>query len=72
LPALLGAYGRVYKVRAVDVGSRLRVVVSTTKYDCGAPNTATGTQECHYVTRTAASATTSTVPKKKPRPRSGR
>jgi hypothetical protein len=58
---LLGAYGRVYKVRAVDIGRRLRVVVSTTKYDCGATNTATGTQECRYVTRTAASVPTAIV-----------
>jgi hypothetical protein len=47
----------------VDVGSRLGVVVTTTKYDCGEWNYAAGTPECRWVTRTAASALTPIVPK---------
>lgn len=58
---LVGANTRVYKVRSVDVGSRLRVVVSATKYDCGEWNYAAGTRECRYVTRTATSAPTAIV-----------
>ena len=60
---IAGATGRVYKVRAVDVGSRLRVVVSATKFDCGEWNYAEGTRECRFVTRTAASAPTGLVPR---------
>jgi hypothetical protein len=59
------AVGRVYKVRAVDVGSRLRVVVSATKYDCGEWNYAAGTQECRWDTRTATSLLTTIVPRPK-------
>jgi hypothetical protein len=62
-----GAESRVYKVRARDVGFRLRVVVSATKYDCGEWNYAEGTQECHFVTRTAPSAETAVVPRPKPK-----
>lgn len=65
---IAGAIGRVYKVRSVDVGSRLRVVVTATKYDCGASGA-----DCRWVTRAAASSQTSVVPKpqvkKKPKPR---
>jgi hypothetical protein len=68
--------GRVYKVRSVDVGARLRVIVTTTKYDCGEWNYAAGTQECRWVTRDAMSPESSVVPKppqkpkaKKPKPR---
>jgi hypothetical protein len=75
--AIVGATSRVYKVRAVDVGYRFRVIVTTTKYDCGNWNYAEGTQECHWVRRAAASPQTSVVPKpnvktkpkKKKRPR---
>jgi hypothetical protein len=70
---LAGAERRVYKVRAVDVGSRFRVVVSTTKYDCGEWNYAAGTQECRWDTRTATSGLTAIVArpksKQKPKPR---
>lgn len=61
--AIAGAAAQVYKVRAVDVGFRLRVIVSTTKYDCGNWNYAAGTQECRWVTRLAASVQTAVVPK---------
>ena len=61
------AGARVYKVRAVDIGSRLRVVVAATKYDCGEWNYAAGTQECRWVTRFAASAETNVVPRPKPK-----
>ena len=67
--AIVGATGRVYKVRAVDVGFRFRVIVTTTKYDCGNWNYAAGTQECRWVTRTAASSQTDVVPKPKPKPK---
>lgn len=63
--ALVGATSRVYKVRAVDAGYRFRVIVTTTKYDCGAHNTQTGQIECRWVTRTAASPQTEVVPKPK-------
>lgn len=74
---ITGAVGRVYKVRRIDVGARLRVIVSTTKYDCGEWNYAAGTQECRWVTREAASVMSTVVPKppqkpkpkKKPKPR---
>jgi hypothetical protein len=59
---IAGATDRVYKVRAVDVGSQLRVVVSATKYDCGEWNYAAGTRECRLVTRSAVSASTVVVP----------
>lgn len=65
---IAGALGRVYKVRSVDVGSRLRVVVTTTKYDCNAHGV-----DCRSVTRAAASPQTEVVPKPKvkakPKPR---
>jgi hypothetical protein len=63
--ALVGATSRVYKVRAVDAGYRFRVIVTTTKYDCGAHNTQTGQIECRWVTRAAASPQTEVVPKPK-------
>jgi hypothetical protein len=63
--AIFGATNRVYKVRAVDVGFRFRVIVTTTKYDCGNWNYQEGTQECRWVTRTAASPQTEVVPKPK-------
>jgi hypothetical protein len=63
--AIVGATSRVYKVRAVDVGYRFRVIVTTTKYDCGNWNYAEGTQECRWVTRAAASPQTEVVPKPK-------
>jgi len=70
---IAGATSRVYKVRRVDVGSRMRVVVWATKYDCGEWNYSTGTRECRFVTRSAVSALTEAVPapkaKPKPRPR---
>lgn len=70
---IAGATARVYKVRVVDVGSRLRVVVTATKYDCGEVNYAAGTQECRWDTRLAVSAQTAVVarptPKRKPRKR---
>jgi hypothetical protein len=61
--------GRVYKVRSIDVGARLRVIVTTTKYDCGEWNYAAGTQECRWVTRDAVSPESSVVPKPKPKPK---
>jgi hypothetical protein len=71
---IAGATARVYKVRVVDVGARLRVVVSATKYDCGEWNYAAGTQECRWVTRSAVSAQTAIVarPAPKPKPRKRR
>jgi hypothetical protein len=66
---IAGAHGRVYKVRRIDVGTRLRVVVSVLKHDCGEWNYAAGTQECRWVTRTAASAESGVVPKPKLRKR---
>jgi hypothetical protein len=60
---IAGATGRVYKVRGVDVGARLRVVVATTKYDCGEWNYAAGTQECRWVMREAVSPESDVVPK---------
>ena len=60
-----GATARVYKVRAVDAGYQFRVIVTTTKYDCGAHNTQTGQIECRWVTRAAASPKTEVVPKPK-------
>jgi hypothetical protein len=68
--AIVGATSRVYKVRAVDAGYRFRVIVTTTKYDCGAGNQAAGTQECRWVTRAAASPQTEVVPKPKAKPKS--
>ena len=71
--AIVGATSRVYKVRAVDIGYRFRVIVTTTKYDCGNWNYAEGTQECRWVTRAAASPQTEVVPKPtvktKPKPK---
>jgi hypothetical protein len=67
--AIVGATSRVYKVRAADVGYRFRVIVTTTKYDCGEWNYAEGTQECRWVTRNAASPETQIVPKPKPKPK---
>jgi hypothetical protein len=64
-----GAAGRVYKVRRLDVGTRLRVIVTTTKYDCGEWNYAAGTQECRWVTREAASPESAVVPKPPPKPK---
>jgi hypothetical protein len=71
---IAGAINRVYKVRSVDVGSRLRVIVSATKYDCGEVNYAAGTQECRWDTRVAASPVTGVVarPTPKPKPRKRR
>ena len=63
--AIAGATARVYKVRAIDIGYRLRVIVSATKYDCGNWNYAAGTQECRWVTRLAASPQTAVVPRPK-------
>ncbi len=46
---IAGAIGRVYKVRSVDVGSRLRAVVTATKYDCNAHgSTAAGCHELQH------------------------
>jgi hypothetical protein len=69
--SISGATNRVYKVRGVDVGYRLRVVVTATKYDCGEWNYAAGTQECRYVSRSAESPLTDVVaaPKAKPTPK---
>ena len=69
-----GATARVYKVRAVDVGYQFRVIVTTTKYDCGAHNTETGQIECRWVMRAAASPQTEVVPKPKvkAKPKPGR
>jgi hypothetical protein len=53
-----GATSRVYKVRVVDAGARLRVVVSATKRDCNAHGV-----DCRYVTRYATSPQTEVVPK---------
>ena len=39
---IASATSRVYKVRAVDAGHRFRVIVTTTKYDCGEWNYAEG------------------------------
>jgi hypothetical protein len=66
---ITGALGRVYKVRRIDVGARLRVIVSTTKYDCGEWNYAAGTQECRWVTEEAASPESAVVPKPPPKPK---
>jgi hypothetical protein len=60
--AIPGATSRVYKVRAVDVGARLRTVVSATKYDCNAHGV-----DCRWVTRVATSPQTDVVPKPKRR-----
>jgi hypothetical protein len=67
----VGAHGRVYKVRRIDIGTRLRVVVSVLKYDCGEWNYAAGTQECRWVTRRAVSAQSAVVakPPAKPKPK---
>jgi hypothetical protein len=62
--AIPGAISRVYKVRAVDVGARLRVVVSATKYDCNAHGV-----DCRWVTRAATSPETGIVPKPRPKPK---
>lgn len=67
--AIAGALGRVYKVRRVDIGARLRVRVRMTKYDCGEWNYAEGTQECRWVTTGATSVETSAVPRPRIRPR---
>jgi hypothetical protein len=67
--AIAGATSRVYKVRGVDAGYRFRVIVTATKYDCGAHNTQTGEIECRWVTRAAASPQTAVVPKPKPKPK---
>jgi hypothetical protein len=66
---IAGAVGRVYKVRSVDVGTRLRVVVTTTKYDCNAHGV-----DCRTVARAAASPQTEVVPKPKvkAKPKPGR
>jgi hypothetical protein len=71
---IAGATARVYKVRVVDVGSRLRVVVSATKYDCGEWNYSAMTQECRWVVRSAVSAQTAIVvrPAAKAKPRKRR
>jgi hypothetical protein len=67
---IVGAVGRVYKVRRFDVGATLRVIVSTTKYDCGEWNYSTMTQECRWVTHEAASSESGVVPKPpKPKPK---
>jgi hypothetical protein len=66
---IAGATGRVHKVRISDAGFRLRVVVSATKYDCGEWNYSAGTQECRWVTRTAASPQTDVVARPKPKPK---
>jgi hypothetical protein len=61
-----GATSRVYKVRAVDVGARLRVVVTAVKYDCNAHGV-----DCRWVARNAVSPETNVVPKplRRKRPR---
>jgi hypothetical protein len=66
---IVGAVGRVYKVRRMDVGATLRVIVSTTKYDCGEWNYSTMTQECRWVTHQAASQASTVVPKPPPKPK---
>jgi hypothetical protein len=72
---IVGASGRVYKVRRIDVGARLRVVVTVTKYDCGEWNYSTGTQECRWVMQEATSPASAVVPKPpakaKPKSKSG-
>jgi hypothetical protein len=50
-----GANDRVYRLGRDDLGAEFRVVVTTTKYDCGEWNYSTGMQECRFVTRTAES-----------------
>ena len=50
-----GADDRIYRLGREDLGAELRVVVTTTKYDCGEWNYATGTQECRHVMRSAES-----------------
>jgi hypothetical protein len=66
---IVGAVARVYKVRRIDVGATLRVIVSTTKYDCGEWNYSTMTQECRWVTHEAASPQSVVVPKPPPKPK---
>ena len=61
--AVAGATNRVYKVRSIDAGFRLRVLVTTSKHDCGEWNYAAGTRECRVVTRVAASVQSAAVPK---------
>jgi hypothetical protein len=58
---IAGARDRIYRLRRVDLGSQLRVVVTTTKYDCGEWNYAAGTRECRFVSRAAESETTPPV-----------
>lgn len=67
--AISSALGRVYKVRAYDVGYRFRVIVSATKYDCGAGSLADGTSECRWVTRSAASPHSEVVPEPPKKPK---
>jgi hypothetical protein len=64
-----GATARVYKVRGIDVGARLRAVVVATKHDCGEWNYSTGTRECRWVSREAVSLESSVVPKPKQKPK---
>ena len=52
-----GGSGQYYTVRPDDAGSRIRVTVTATKYDCNALRT-----ECRYVSKTADSAPTAVVP----------
>jgi hypothetical protein len=56
-----GARDRVYRLRRVDLGSQIRLVVTTTKYDCGAGNYAAGTQECRFVNRASESDATRAI-----------
>lgn len=45
---------RGYRPKLGDLDSELRLTVTATKYDCGALNSAAGTQECAFVTASAA------------------
>jgi hypothetical protein len=56
-----GATGRFYTVQAADSGSRLRVMETMTKHDCGAHNTQTGTIECRDVSKSGPSGMTAVV-----------
>lgn len=44
---------RGYRPTLADLGRELRLAVTATKYDCGAWNNATGTQECALTARSA-------------------
>jgi hypothetical protein len=52
---------RVYRLGRVDLGSQIRLIVTTTKYDCGEWNYAAGTRECRFVSRASESEATPAI-----------